>query len=545
MINGFPIDFVRQAIEQRLYQEHLANPNFIGGRNQVALFSLYEQLLSGEDVDRYVETFRELTEQQNRSSLILNGVLSAPENPTITNIYSSMIIPMDYTCVFKCKTSNRDQALETMNNMIEKMKGRKVDIAELKCQTENGYSYVPFVVGTIGQGDGEPQLKNGDYIGEVTYASDILNKLYDLEDLGFDIQYKHINLYCSNIGKIKVAQCIRGNSVAIDDIQIGDSIWETEGGVDYLVGVKITLIGYDTFTHKPLLYNRLSTGNVEISLINDEVVEVNSTIETTKYELNNAGHVKFEVIYRLSTPIPDGEIDDGVLGVGFSGIYFSNYAFAENDGSIGNIVFPPEHESFKKYKLSLSFDAMRCDTPFNLNGNEVMMISFGGSATLVSEKVKLGNDLVKISIHKNKIVARPTIDLSSSNTYYLEPLEMPSGSNANTQINQLISNKFKSNTHTDGLSINLQYSFIADDSIDLLKQWFDYGRYGIQDTTNLDLNERISPNIIYDVAEYWSTWGVFKKKEILGKIVGDIDIENSESDTLTIGVSIQVQGENN
>ena len=428
MTNGFPIDFVRQAIEQRLYQEHLANTNFIGGKNKVALFSLYEQLLSGEDVDRYVETFRELTEQQNRSSLILNGVLSAPENPTITNIYSSMIIPMDYTCVFKCKTSNRDQALETINNMIEKMKGRKVDIAELKCKTENGYSYVPFVVGTIGQGDGAPTLKNGDYLGEVTTSSQVDN-IIDNVLIPMGVSYTY---------------------------NTGDWFYVTKDN-------KITVAYWD------------------------------------------------------------GDA----------------FIFLTNDGNYPGIIFPPEHESFKKYKLSLSFDAMRCDTPFNLNGNEIMMISFGGSATLVSEKVKLGNDLLKISISKTKILN--AVNSFTSNITYLEPLEMPSGNSANTKLNQLVSNKFLTNTHTDATNITLQYTFIVDTGIPLLDQLFHYARYG---TRGITIND-ISQNMIFTNKEYWCSWGEYKVKTYLAKIVENIDIENTESDTLTLTTTFQVQGENN
>ena len=43
---------------------------------------------------------------------------------------------------------------------------------------------------------------------------------------------------------------------------------------------------------------------------------------------------------------------------------------------------------------------------------------------------------------------------------FLEPLEMPSGSNANTQISQLVSNRFISNSHTDAIALTLQYTFV-------------------------------------------------------------------------------------
>ena len=171
MLKIFPIDFIRQAFEQKLLEEHKKDVNFFGGKDQVNIFSFYEQLKSQEQVDRFVENYRDLSDQQNRSGLILNGVIVAPENPTITNLYSSLIVPMSWTCSMRCLIENRDQAIWTINNLIEKLKGRKVDIAQLNCVDEQGKPYCePFMVGTIGQNDGEPSLKDGDYIGTLSTA---------------------------------------------------------------------------------------------------------------------------------------------------------------------------------------------------------------------------------------------------------------------------------------------------------------------------------------------------------------------------------------
>ena len=165
----------------------------------------------------------------------------------------------------------------------------------------------------------------------------------------------------------------------------------------------------------------------------------------------------------------------------------------------------------------------------------------------MSNGVKLGNDLVKLKVSKDKIVGKTTTTFASNETY-LEPLELPSGSNANTQINQLVSNKFKTNTHTDAIAVTLQYTFIMDKSIDLLNQWFDYARYGIQNlvlSSNVASANAITPNILYDLVEYWCSWGDFENKNVKAKIVENIDIENTESDTITLALSMQVQGDNN
>lgn len=423
MLKNYPIDFVRQAIEQTLLEQHRKNPNiFIGGENQVSLFSFYEQIVKDEEVNRYIERYRELTEQANRLGLIANGVIVAPENPTITNLFSSLIIPMTFTCSFRCMLKDRDIVLNTINNMIDELKGTKVDIAEFS----NGKL---FKVGTIGnKGLSAPRIINGDYIGQASGIEQVASRITEIVNKGV------LNFVSSN------------------------------GSYVYY---------YD------------SDGDA----------------------------------FRVAEKTTNGWVN------------------VEDDGTKPNILFPPENDGiFDKYKLSLSFDSVRCDEPRTLNGNENVMISFGGSATLVNSSVKLGNDLIKVAMKRYKVVKATPTTFADSWTY-LEPLEMPSGNNADTQANLLLSNSFKTNSHTDSISLSLQYSFIIDENIDLIKQLFKYARYGIQ--------TYITPNIIYKVQEWWSAWGEIEKIEFDAKIVESIDIENTESDTLSLTLPLQIQGENN
>lgn len=436
MLKTFAIEFIRQAIEQTLAKAHNDNVNLFGGKEQINITSFYEQLKNQDEVDRFVETYRDIADQQNRTGLIGNGVILSPENPTITNLYSSLIIPFSWTCSIRCTLANRDQMLITINNLISELKGRKCDIAQLDCIDENGHPYsTPFMVGTIGENDGAPILEDGVYIGELENAIQLETKLIErYQQQGVNISTSNYSwLYCENNSLLKV--------VAIEN----------------------------------------------------------------------------------------GDTDTA--------------QFLVDDGTYDDIIFPPEHTSFEKFKLSMSFDSLRCDEPRTLNSEEYCEISFGGSCTLVSDKVALGNDLIKIGVIRKQIKAETPITYENQTIQYLEPLEMPSGNSANTQLNQLVSNKFKTNSHTDGIGLTIQYSFIADFNIDLIKWWFDYARYGDieNDSNNKPL---ISPNIIYEISEFWSSWGIVKNKKYLGKIVDNIDIENTESDTLTLGITMQVQGEN-
>jgi hypothetical protein len=436
-MKAYPIDFVRQIIEQTMLEEHLKNPSkYFGGINQVSLFSFYEQLQQEDEVNRFVEIYRDLTEQQNRTGLIMNGTILAPENPTITNINSALIIPMSFTCAFRVKLADRDIALDTLNNLIDILKGRSHDIAEL----DTGKL---FKVGRMGNNiNGLPLIKIGSYIGGgFANVLEIEQKLQDLDE----------------------------------DFIFESSPFE-DGSRYYYAGI-------------------VDGEKEQIKLIQ---VDENDTI-----------------------------------------------SILEDDGSYGDYIFPPTHESYTKYKVSMSFESVRCDEPRTLNSEEYCVISIGGSATLVSESVALGNDLTKVGIAKYKIVAQPEI-MINGNINWLEPLELPNTNNADTQINQLISNNFIQNTHTDALTINMQYSFVLDKSNDLLKQFFKYARYGTQaDGENISYQNGITPNMIYSITELWSYWGNYEFIDFYAKVVESVEIQNTESDTLSISIPFQVQGANN
>lgn len=432
MERAFEIDVIRQIVEQLMLQEHIKNPYFIGGKNQLALTSFYEHLASDDEVDRYVKVVRDLTEQQNRMGLIANGVIVAPSSPTITNLNQCTIIPLDFTINFRCTLENRDLLKYSLNNVVRILKGRKQDI----CEFDNGKL---FLVGTLGNNvNGKPQIRNGDFIGvlpntnpETTVNAFITNRQNDL---------------ITNYG------------------------FESE-----------VLINVGSY----LYYEEQSSGKLKVAVLTSD----------------NGWQPQVE-----SNEYP-------------------------------NVIFPPEHNSFTKWKVSMSFDSTRCSEPRTLNSKDLCDLSLGGSATIVSENVMLGNELTKLSISKVGYKSGDGLVPSQDTTkYWLEPLEMPSGNGASTIANQLTSNKFITNSHTDGLTISRQYSFVCDKSINLLKELFMYARYGVQ--TN------ITPNLIYEVNEIFSAWGNVDLITTNMRITNDIEIENNESDVLTISLPMQVQGDN-
>ena len=431
MLKSFPIDFIRQIIVQTLEEEHYKEPmKYFGGSGQVNLFSFYEQLEKEEEVNRFVELYRDLTEQQNRTGIIANGVIVAPENPTFTNINQKTIVSMDFSVNFRTTLENRDMMLDSINRLFEIRKGRKVDIA----QFDNGKL---LVVGTIANNvNGTPLLRNGDYIGEIA---------------GVDVDAE-----CTAL----ISAITNNSRVSIEDS-----------------------------THDQWYY-----------------VKVGSYLKVVYY---------------------DYETDV--------------YSLLVDNGNYQNIIFPPEHNSFEKWKVSISFDSQRVDTPITTNAKEYCKISFGGSASVVNSSIRLGNDLTKLSFTKYGILTKTNITFSNAPTYWLEPLEMPSGNNPNIIPNQLASNKFIPNTHTDSVASNIQYSFVCDEDIALLSQWYDYGRYG---TSGITVND-ITPNLLYDIVEIYSSWGNISFKSYRAKLTESIDIENTEGDVITLSINVQPQGSNN
>ena len=102
------IDYIRELIENTLAEEHEKNHNFFGGKNQVNLFSFYEQLQEDYEVDRFTEVYRDLVDQQNRTGLIMNGTIVAPENPQMLNTHNHTIIPLTYNVSFRVALKDRD-----------------------------------------------------------------------------------------------------------------------------------------------------------------------------------------------------------------------------------------------------------------------------------------------------------------------------------------------------------------------------------------------------------------------------------------------------
>lgn len=572
---AYPIDFIREIIEKELLLAHIENNEYVGGIDQVSLFSFYEQLKNQEQVDRYVERFRELTDQANRSGLIANGVITAPENPTITNLYANMIIPLTFTTTFRSTLENRDLVVNSLNHMFERLKGKSVNVAELV----GGELFYLRKIGNNKKTSGAMAIENGIYCGsngvgdmeepviQITpsiqtafernywYCLGTLNSItanYDAKvQAGHKIALKtsvpfyiHLtdNTYYDDVVDDISYECVELKMEENYIISVKDTngVWQSidfsdySGDLDnYYICIKFPN-GDNDWTDTD------STGALRYMAISKQT----KTDKATRYLLDLFGEDSWDIKYiyykkdngKLGTAVRYEYGDADEMAEDYSP-YFRDYnSSLDSDKQILNAPLV----EFDLYKLSLSFDSARVETPNTLNGKEECVIAFSGSATLVDENVKLGNDLVDIVFSKKKVV-KSTDYTYPTNEHHLEPLELPSGNSIATETNQLLSNKFLTNSHASSITPSLQYTFVVSENKPLIKQWFEFARYG---TNNVAPN-KVSPNTIYEITEIWSANGVVDKITYLGKIIESIDIENNENDVLTITIPIQIQGENN
>ena len=446
MIQVFPIEFIREIIRQTLLREKLkrGNDNYIGGDNEINIFSFYEQLSTHEEVNRYVENYRALTKQQNKTDLIANGVLTCPSAPSITNLYSATIIPMDWALFVRTTLGNRDQVVYSFNNLIEVLNGRAHDLALLTCRDESGKIYYqPFMLPRVGNDDGSnyngvgaPRLESNMFIGYApsetsAYLESVITTMTSLD--------------------------------VVDALGIGDYV-----------------------------YYQTTGANSQI-----RIAQKVSTTAGSMFQMN-----------------------------------------VQDDGNHVQTIFPPAHEGVELYKVSMSFEAIRGDTPRNLNSEEVWDMNISGSATLVNKSVLLGNDLNRICIYTYKIKGNPDSTFTDPTKYWLEPLEFGSGLSANSNPFQKLS-KFVPNTHTDAMSPTIQYTFVLNLNNPFLLELYNYARYG---ASTASINS-ISPNMIFGIREIQSYCGEIKRKVYYAKLVDAIEINNTEGDTMTISATFQIQGD--
>jgi hypothetical protein len=113
--------------------------------NTIFLASFYEQLQDDEQINRYVDSIKELLALQNREKSESNykamGIIAQSGNAEIINIKQNYISPLEYQARFDIELNDRDYVLGKLKTLINDLRGRKFDIIQLT----NNTTFIPKI----------------------------------------------------------------------------------------------------------------------------------------------------------------------------------------------------------------------------------------------------------------------------------------------------------------------------------------------------------------------------------------------------------------
>jgi hypothetical protein len=144
-----------------IYDIDLLRALFVDKLNDPTIFlaSFYEQIQDDQQIERYVETIKELLALQNREKSESNykamGIIAQSGNAEIINIKQNYISPLEYQARFDIELSDRDYVLGKLKTLINDLRGRKFDIIQLA----NNTTIIP-VIPTVSASTGLIALQN-------------------------------------------------------------------------------------------------------------------------------------------------------------------------------------------------------------------------------------------------------------------------------------------------------------------------------------------------------------------------------------------------
>ena len=117
-----------------IYDIDLLRALFVDKLNDSSIFlaSFYEQIQDQDQINRYVDSIKELLALQNREKSESNykamGIIAQSGNAEIINIKQNYISPLEYQARFDIELSDRDYVLGKLKTLINDLRGRKFDM---------------------------------------------------------------------------------------------------------------------------------------------------------------------------------------------------------------------------------------------------------------------------------------------------------------------------------------------------------------------------------------------------------------------------------
>ena len=409
----YDIDLLRQLFVDKLND------------NTIFLASFYEQIQDEQQIERYVETIKELLALQNRekseSTYKAMGVISQSGNAEIINIKQNYISPLEYQARFDIELSDRDYVLGKLKTLINDLRGRKFDLA----------------LRSTGQIEvfAEPTGYN-----DLHTLPIITSKMY--------IPYTGTNPATAQnfFDHLKTRVVLTQSKVNTDQ-----TIYFTYANVFYSTVYKYTLFG----------------------TIASDITAYNATTEQGQSTINTISNTTALNGILGSFVSASGRTNRGVIRIQATdtGIY---HYYAINLGTETRTTPVNLGTTPELYKLSLSFDGIQSQEPYINNGVDRVFLFFGGSATIVESKVALGNDIVLNTIQVGK---------NTGTIYTVEPTEIPASLSVSDDTFQTYANGYRTQDRNMAVGNKMAYSFIYDTSNALYNGLYEYARFGTNAST--------------------------------------------------------------
>jgi hypothetical protein len=461
----YDIDLLRQLFVDKLND------------NTIFLASFYEQIQDEQQIERYVETIKELLSLQNREKSVSNykamGIIAQSGNAEIINIKQNYISPLEYQARFDIELNDRDYVLGKLKTLINDLRGRKFDLA-LRSTGQVVIFQEPFI------------------FNDLHTLPLITNNMY--------IPYTGSNPITGGSASTDFITHLKTRVVlTIATLNIPQTIYFTFGGNFYStiyqhtdwVGVSSNITAYNATTEK-------------------EEATVSSFSNLT--EMTNAINAFVNA---------SGRTNRGVLRI------FSTESQGYGYRTIGlgtetrsTPVLLGTTPTF--YKLSLSFDGIQSQEPYINNGVDRVFLFFGGSATVVESKVSLGNDIVLNTIQVGK---------NTGTIFTVEPTEIPASLSVSDDTFQTYANGYRTQDRNLAIGNKMAYSFIYDNTNSLYNGLYEYARFGTNAATYAQQ--------VFTIKEYRYSFGVLTLNTFFAKL-GDVATSNTNGDVMTISVNFKV-----
>jgi hypothetical protein len=402
--------------------------------NTIFLASFYEQIQDEEQINRYVDSIKELLALQNREKSESNykamGIIAQSGNAEIINIKQNYISPLEYQARFDIELNDRDYVLDKLRGLINQLRGRKFDLS-----LQSNGSVVVF---------GEPTQLSTTIFG-------IFNKMY------VEVANTGINPITNSSGYINL---IKNQVFLIRNNTISQQFTTYFNFNNVLYSSVYSYSGWTSQTTNETAYNN-SFEKVDFFAPN---ISAQSTLVNQFINLGTTNRAVLKITY----------------GDGNQPTYHSIVLTGETVTlpiSIG--IFPVF------YKLSLSFDGIQSQEPYINNGVDRVFLFFGGSVTIVESKVSLGNDIISTIIRTGK-------DTGAS--YLVEPTEIPASLSVSDDTFQTYVNGYRTQDRNMAIGNKMAYSFIYDNTNALYNDLYQYARFGTNASTYAQMIFTITEN---------------------------------------------------